>query len=83
MTLTIPDDILQQAGISEREALLELAIRLFDTDRLGLSAAGRLAGMDRVHFEIELQSRGIAPYRPTVADVEHDVAALRNARPLP
>lgn len=76
MTITIPDDILKQAGLTEREALIELAVRLYDADRLGLSMAGRLCGMDRVHFEAELRKRGIAIWRPTAEDVEQDVAAL-------
>jgi predicted HTH domain antitoxin len=58
MTLHLPDDILKEAGISEQEALLELAIRLLHTDRLGLTAASHLAGLDRVHFEIELNRSG-------------------------
>ena len=80
MTLSIPDDILQQAGITEHEALLELAVRLFDTDRLGLSAAGRLAGLDRVQFEIELEKRGIPAWRPTLQDLEDDIKAIREFR---
>ncbi len=77
MTLTIPDDILKQAGLTEADALLEFACRLYDADKLGLSMAGRLAGLDRVHFEIELRKRGIAVWRPTVEDFEKDMETLR------
>lgn len=80
MTLTIPDDILKQAGLTEREALLEFACRLFDAGRLNLSVAARLAGIDRVQMEIELRKRGIAVWRPTAQDVADDAAALAKLR---
>ena len=80
MTLTIPDDILKQAGLTEREALVEFACRLFDAGRLGLSVSARLAGLERVQMEIELRKRGIAVWRPTVEDVAGDAAALAKLR---
>lgn len=80
MTIIIPDDILQQAGLTEREALIEFACRLFDADKLTRHAAARLAGLDRVAFEIELRKRGIAVYRPTVKDFRSDMETLRQLR---
>jgi len=77
MTIVLPDDILRQAGIDERDALTEFACRLFDAERLDLFAAARLAGLERVAFEDELRTRGIALYRPSSADIADDAAALR------
>lgn len=77
MAFTIPDDILKQAGLTEREALIEFACRLFDADKLDLFTAGRLAGLSRVELENELRARRIAPYRPTAQDILDDVAALK------
>ncbi len=37
--LIVPDEMLRQAGLSEREALLEFACRLFDAGRLSLWSA--------------------------------------------
>jgi hypothetical protein len=34
MTITIPDDILRDAGLTEREALIELACRLYDAEKI-------------------------------------------------
>ena len=80
MTITIPDDILRQAGLTEQEALIELACRLYDADRLGLSAAARLAGLDRVGLEIELRKRSLPVWHITSEDVADDAAALRKHR---
>jgi predicted HTH domain antitoxin len=72
MGLFIPDDILKQAGISEREALIELACRLFESERLDKTAASRLCSLSRPEFEEELLRRGLAVYRTTAADYEQD-----------
>ena len=80
MTITIPDDILRRAGLTESEALVEFACRLFDAGRLALAEAARLAGIDRVQLEIELRKRNIAVWRPTLDDVADEAAALKRLR---
>jgi predicted HTH domain antitoxin len=72
MCLLVPDDILRQAGITDREALTELACRLFDSQRLDKTAAARLCSLSRPDFEEELHKRGLAVYRTTAADYEQD-----------
>lgn len=76
MTITIPDDILREAGLTEAEALVEFACRLFDAGRLGKAAAARLCGLDRLALEGELRRRGLAVYRTTVEEYEQDRRAL-------
>jgi predicted HTH domain antitoxin len=76
MPLTIPDEILQQAGLSEREALIEIACRLFDAGKLPLWPAAKLAGLTRVEMEHELRSRKIPIYRPTSEDLIKELEAL-------
>jgi predicted HTH domain antitoxin len=77
MPITISDDVLKQAGLSEREALIEIACRLFDANKLSLPAAAKLAGLARVELEAELRARNIAIYRPTVDDLKQDLEGLR------
>jgi predicted HTH domain antitoxin len=77
MPLTISDETLKQMGLSEREAQIEVACRLFDAGKLSLPAAGKLAGLERPEFERELLQRGIPAYRPSVKDLEDDLAALK------
>jgi predicted HTH domain antitoxin len=76
MTLTIPDEILSEAGLTEGEALTEFACRLFDAGRLPLWPAARLADLSRAAMEEQLRQRGIAIYRPTLDDLAHDLAAI-------
>lgn len=73
--LRIPEDILEAAGLTERECLIELAVHLYAERRLAFAQAIRLAGLDRPDFEKELAQRDISLY--SVDDLEHDVAALK------
>jgi len=59
MTLTIPDDVLRQTGLTERELLIELACRLYDAEKLSKPAAVQLSGLERADFEDELVKRGL------------------------
>jgi predicted HTH domain antitoxin len=76
MPLVIPDDALRGAGLSEREALIEFACRLFESRKLTLSGAARLAGLSRVGFEDELLARRIPWSCPDEGDLADDLAAL-------
>ena len=77
MPVVIPDETLEAAGLTEREAVVEIACHLFDTGKLALWPAAKLAGMSRGEFEAELMSRRIPVYRPTEQDLADDLAALK------
>ncbi len=77
MPVVISDQTLEQAGMTEREALIEIACRLFDIGKLHLWPAEQMAGMSRVEFEQELMDRKISVYRPTIEDLHQDLAALK------
>ena len=74
--LIIPDDWLAEAALSERDAKIEIACRLFEAGRLPMPTATRWAGLNRTEFEEELLRRKIAICRPTVEDLEQDIEAL-------
>jgi predicted HTH domain antitoxin len=76
MPLVIPDDALREAGLSENDALIEFACRLFEAGRLSLWGAAKLAGLSRVAFEDELLARRIPWLRPDEGDLADDLAAL-------
>jgi predicted HTH domain antitoxin len=76
MPVIISDETLEQAGLTEREALVEIACRLFDLEKLHLWPAAKLAGLSRTEFEGELRSRKIPIYRPTLQDLADEMAAL-------
>jgi len=69
----IPDETLKQAGLNEREALIEIACRLFDAGKLHLSQAARLARMTRSDFESELMTREIDVYRIDEEYLKHEL----------
>jgi predicted HTH domain antitoxin len=77
MPVVISDETLEQAGLTEREALIEIACRLFDIGKLHLWPAAKMAGMSRGEFEVALMDRKIPVYRPTIEDLDHDLAALK------
>ena len=81
MPVIIPDETLKTAGLTEREALIEIACHLFDKGRLHLWPAAQLAGMGRGEFEGELISRGIAPYRMDEEYVRHELEYARQSIP--
>jgi predicted HTH domain antitoxin len=77
MPVVISDETLQQAGLSERDARIEIACRLFDAEKLQLWPAAQLAGLSRVEFESELMSRGIALVRVDEAYLKHELEMSR------
>jgi len=79
MSIHIPEDILQQAGISEGEALIELACHLFDTGKLSLFFAAKLARLSPADFEDLLLERRIAVYRYAEDDLKSDLRTMEGA----
>ena len=80
MTLHIPEDVLKEAGLTEREAAVEFAARLFDAGKISLWTAAKLAELNRTAMEEALLARGIAVHRPTVADLEQDLRTIAKWR---
>lgn len=76
MPLTIPDELLSDAGITPDDARLEFACRLYDGGRLSFGQAIRWSGVTRTDFEAAMLARGLPLYRPTVEDLERDVDTL-------
>jgi predicted HTH domain antitoxin len=74
--LLVPDEVLKEAGLDQRGAVLELACRLFEAGRLTLWSAAKFAGLDRVGMEEALSARAIPIYRPTLVDLAQDLSTL-------
>jgi predicted HTH domain antitoxin len=79
MNLSIPDEILESARMTEAELRQEIAVLLFEKDRITLAQASVLAGMDRLRFQHLLASRDI-PVHYDIEDFEEDLATLRDLR---
>lgn len=76
MPLTISDERLHEAGLSEQEALLEIACRLYECGRLSLPAASRWAGVTRTELEGALMDRNIPLVRLDLQDLQQDLRTL-------
>ena len=75
MTLTLSEDLVQATRLSEQQILQELAVALFQGDRLTLAQAARLACTDRLNFQHLLASRDI-PVHYGDAGYEEDLKTL-------
>ena len=76
MSVTIPDTVLQAARMSEAEMWQEIAVLLFEREKVTLAQASRLAGTGRLEFQQLLASRSI-PMHYDVEEFEQDLATLR------
>ena len=72
----IPDDILQATRMTEEELRQEIAVLLFQKEKLTLGQASRLAQMNRLQFQHLLASRQI-PVHYDVADFREDLKTLQ------
>jgi predicted HTH domain antitoxin len=73
--LTIPDEILEAAGLTEQECLVELAVQLYAQRRIKIGHALRLSQLTRQEFEKDLARHSISLY--SVEDLNDDVASLK------
>jgi predicted HTH domain antitoxin len=77
MSVTIPDEVLLAARMSESELRQEIAILLYEKDKITLAQASRLAAIDRLELQHLLASRGI-PVHYGVQELEEDLDTLRS-----
>jgi predicted HTH domain antitoxin len=59
MTITIPDELVEQAHLSSNELRTDLAAYLYGRGRLTIGQARQLAGLDLISFQHELAKRDI------------------------
>lgn len=66
LDMTIEDNILRAANMSEAELKTEMAVLLYQKGKLSMGKAAELAGTNRIQFQFLLASRQI----PVNYDVE-------------
>lgn len=76
MSIVVPDEILTATRMTEAEMRQEIAVMLFQREKLTLAQASRFAAMHRVAFQHLLASRHI-PVHYGVEDFEQDIQNLR------
>ena len=75
MTISIPDDLAEQAHLSAPELRIDLAAYLYQRERLSMGQARRLAGLALIPFQHELAKRDIA-IQLNADDFEKDLQNL-------
>ncbi len=76
MGLVIPDEIIQATHMSAEELRQEIAIILFQKDKLTLGQASNLASVNQLQFQHLLASRQI-PVHYDTAEFEEDLNTLK------
>lgn len=77
ITLNLPDSLSQVETFSQSDWLREIAIALFQQERISLARASTIAGMDVMDLQKLLASRDICVHYD-VEDFEQDVQHLRD-----
>jgi predicted HTH domain antitoxin len=75
MTLIIPDERIGDLKLDEREAVIDVAIGLYNREQVSLGRASEIAGISALEFLGELGRRRI-PINYDVADLHADLATL-------
>ncbi len=77
ITLDLPDSLAQTDTFNQSDWLREIAIALFQQERITLSRASKIAGMDLMDVQRLIADRGICVHYD-VEDFEQDVQHLRD-----
>ncbi len=77
ITLTLPDSLTQTDTFTQSDWLREIAIALFQQDRITLSRASKIAGMDLMDLQTLIADRGICVHYD-IEDFEQDIQHLRD-----
>ena len=75
--LTIPTEYVRATRLTDFEILLEIAVLLFQKEKLTLGQAARLAGMPQFRFQSLLASRDI-PIHYGIEDYREDLQTLKS-----
>jgi predicted HTH domain antitoxin len=70
LVLNIPDTV----DLNDREALMTIASRLYETGRLSLGQAAELVGLSKRSFIELLGSYGVSVFNYPPSDLDRDVA---------
>lgn len=78
MSIVVSDEILATTRMTETEMRQEIAIMLFQKEKLTLAQASRFATMNRIAFQHLLASRQI-PVHYGIEDFEQDIKNLQHS----
>lgn len=73
--LIISAKTLEQLKLTPSELLIELAVHLYDTEKLSMGQAKKLAGLTQIDFQKELAKRDVY-IKYDIEDLETDLKNL-------
>ena len=76
MLVTLPDDLLESTKLTEAELKAELALALFQRERLTLGQAAELAGLPQLDFQRLLANRRI-PIHYGIEEMQQDLRRVQ------
>jgi len=76
MTITIPDDVLNDLQLTSAELRIEIAAYLYEKKRLSMGKARSIAGLGLIEFQKELTKRDIY-LQISPQDIEKDISNLK------
>jgi predicted HTH domain antitoxin len=77
MSLMVPSDVVSVTELTEQQLAVELAVELYQREKLSLGRAAQLAGMKKFDFDRLLAGRGI-PMHYGLKELEQDLATARS-----
>ncbi len=77
--VTLPADVVQATRMTDEELLLEIAVMLFQREKLTLGQSARLAGLPQYRFQLILAGRDI-PIHYGIEEFREDVQTIKSMR---
>lgn len=77
MSIVIPDEVLHTIHMTSSEFMREIAVLLYQKDKLTLGQASKLAGASYLQFQFLLASRQI-PVHYDAAEFDSDIKTLKS-----
>ncbi|WP_282782868.1 UPF0175 family protein [Phaeodactylibacter xiamenensis] len=81
MSIVISDELLRAAAYTEQDFRIELAVHLYDLERLSMGQARNFAGLDQISFQRELARRGVY-IKYGEEQLEEDLKAIEEMKQL-
>ena len=77
MSLTVPSEVVSATDLTEQQLAVEVAVELYQREKLSLGRAAQLAGMNKWAFNDLLANREI-PMHYGLKELEQDLATARS-----
>jgi predicted HTH domain antitoxin len=76
--IVIPGKFLSETGVNRKEFLVDLAVYLYEKQRLTMGQSRKLANLDQLSFQKALKERGVYMHDDAL-DLYEDIKSLNDA----